>query len=434
MAEDKDKKRIICSFCGQDYTDKPEIAVIEAPGDSGAHICEKCLRKGNQLLQNSIKEEHTESKEVMTPIQIKEFLDKYVIGQEKAKKILSVAVYNHMKLLDHYDNIKNGDVELEKSNVIMCGSSGVGKTYIIRTLARLFNVPYAICDATSLTASGYVGADVESVLQKLLMNANNDIKQAERGIIYIDEIDKKANKQAENMSITRDVSGIDVQQALLKLIEGSIVDVPTKGRRINPEGNTVQIDTSKILFIVGGAFPGIEEIIKKRLNYKNSASIGIKLSSNTEVLSKNVEYNEVIKQVNHDDFKKFGLIPELLGRLPVICPLTDLTEDELCRILTEPKNALIKQYQELMCYDNITLDFDKEAIRAIAQKAKKNHTGARGLRSIMENTLLDIMYIAPDKVKKINQSCIMKIDKECIIDGKEPTLVKQQQKRKVAVE
>lgn len=262
-------------------------------------------------------------------------------------------------------------------------------------------------------------------MQKLIINANNDIKKAERGIIFIDEIDKKANKSSESSSITRDVSGEGVQQALLKLIEGSIVDVPISGRRLNPEAKALQIDTSKILFIVGGAFPGIEKIIKKRLNYKNISSIGIDLTndnSNTP-LSKDVEYNAVIEQVNHEDLKKYGLIPEFLGRLPIICPLKELTEDEMCQILTEPKNALIKQYQALMEYDDIELNFDNKSIRAIAKKALNNKTGARGLRSIMENILLDIMYIAPDEVKKANHKCVLKFTEQCITDNAKPELI-----------
>lgn len=426
------KNKIVCSFCGEDYTDKPSVLILEAPGNPELHICEKCLAKGYSLIQqnDSCKNQEfnteDEYKEVLTPMQIKSFLDQYVIGQEKAKQILSVATYNHMKLLDHYDNCQDKDVELEKSNIILCGPSGSGKTHLIKTLAKLFDVPYAICDATSLTESGYVGADVESVLQKLIINANNDIGRAERGIVFIDEIDKKANKGSENNSITRDVSGEGVQQALLKLIEGSIVDVPISGRRLNPEAKALQIDTSKILFIVGGAFPGIEKIIKKRLNYKNISSIGIDLTNNNEsnnLLSKDVEYNMVIEQVNHEDLKKYGLIPEFLGRLPIICPLKELTEDEMCRILTEPKNALIKQYQALMEYDDIELSFDNKSIKAIAKKALNNKTGARGLRSIMENILLDIMYTAPDEVKKANHKCVLKFTEKCITDNVKPELI-----------
>lgn len=428
MASKKNEDKIICSFCGEDYTDNPEVSVLESSSDPSLHICEKCLEKGFHLIQKSSEEildiENEEPKENLTPIQIKEFLDQYVIGQEKAKQILSVATYNHMKLLEHYDNCQDDSVELQKANVLMVGQSGSGKTYLIQTLAKLFDVPYAICDSTALTASGYVGADVESVLQKLIINADGDIKRAERGIVFIDEIDKKASPNVESSSITRDVSGMDVQQALLKLIEGSVVDVPTSGRRLNPEGKNIQIDTSKILFIVGGAFPGIEKIIKKRLNYKNKNSIGGFLIDDIDSKeNKKAEYNEIIDKIIHEDFKNYGLIPEFLGRLPIICPLKELTEDEMCRILTEPKNALIKQYQALMEYDNIELDFDKQAIRAIAKKALDNKTGARGLRSIMEDVLLDVMYTAPDKVKAANHKCTLKITEKCITDNVKPELV-----------
>lgn len=272
-----------------------------------------------------------------------------------------------------------------------------------------------------------VGADVESVLQRLLKNANNDIEAAEKGIVFIDEIDKKANKSKESSSITRDVSGEGVQQALLKLIEGSEVDVPINGRRLNPEGGSVRMDTSKILFIVSGAFPGIEKIIKKRLNYKNVSSIGISLQNEKESLAKDVAYNDVIDKVTPEDFEKFGLIPELLGRLPIICPLKELTEDEMCQILTEPKNALLKQYQELLRLDNTELNFSKEAVKEVAKKAIKNKTGARGLRAILSNVLLDTMYTIPDEAK--NNGCILRIDKQCITDNKKPELLLKNERK-----
>lgn len=283
-------------------------------------------------------------------------------------------------------------------------------------------MPYAIADATTLTESGYVGSDVETVLQKLLNNANGDVKQAERGIVFIDEIDKKANKGGESNSITRDVSGEGVQQALLKLIEGNKVDVQLEGQRKHPYAETVEIDTSKILFIVGGAFPGIEDIIKKRLKYKSVANMGINLTNKEEKLAKQAEYNEVITQVTTEDFRKYGLIPEFLGRLPIICPLKELTEDELCRILTEPKNALVKQYETMLKYDNVDIKFEKEALKAIAQKAIKNKTGARGLRSIMENLLLKVMYNVPTKMQQTDKKGKMIITKECIEDNIEPKL------------
>ena len=291
-------------------------------------------------------------------------------------------------------------MEIEKSNILLIGPSGSGKTHIVKTLAKLFDVPYAIADATTLTESGYVGADVESVLQKLLTAANGDIKRAERGIIFIDEIDKKANKGGENTSITRDVSGEGVQQALLKIIEGSVVEVFDEKRR-NPMGVTKEIDTSKILFIVGGAFPGIEKFIKNRLQYRQQTTIGIDLGEAGEknALSREVEYNEVIDQVTTEDLRKYGMIPEFLGRLPVICCLHELGEEQLVQILTEPKNALVKQYQQLLSYDGIKLELEQEALQAIAHRAIANKTGARGLRAIMEEVLLDTMFAAPDKLK-----------------------------------
>ena len=425
-----DNIRPTCSFC--DAEEDGDLNVLKS-ATKDIYICENCIRSGYEYLKDQYNSNEVQDidETLLTPAEIRSFLDQYVIGQDKAKKILSTAVYNHMKILNHYDNASDGDVEIEKSNVIMLGPSGSGKTHIVKSLARLFKVPYAIVDATSLTESGYVGADVETILQKLLLNANGDTKRAERGIIFIDEIDKKANKGLESMNITRDVSGEGVQQALLKIIEGSVVDVPMTGKRVHPEAPMVQIDTSKILFIVGGAFPGIEKIIKKRLNYKNTASMGLKLKhSEEEVISSSVEYNSVIDKVTAEDLKKYGLIPELLGRLPVICTLKELTEDELCDILVKPKNALVKQYSEILKYDNIELKFDNQALRSIAQKAIKNSTGARGLRSIMENLLLDSMYSLPGKAK--NTTVI--ITKETVEDDAEPVVSHFNEKEKLIAE
>lgn len=404
--------KLKCSFCGRS---EDQAFLLTSPMGHGVAICDECSKLAYQCVQDALgekeeaavqetvkktTEKNKKAAEEMTPTEIRRFLDKYVIGQDYAKRILSVAVYNHMKMLNHYDQIKDGDVELEKSNVLMVGPSGCGKTHLIKNLARLFKVPYAIADATTLTESGYVGSDVETVLQKLLFSANGDVKQAERGIIFIDEIDKKANKSQENNSITRDVSGEGVQQGLLKLIEGGIVDVQLSGQRRHPYADTVPVDTSKILFVVGGAFPGIDQIIKKRLHYKAISSVGLNLDGEEEQLQSSVAYNEVIDQAIADDFRKFGLIPEFIGRLPVICPMKELTEEELVQILTEPKNALVKQYQEMLKYDKVELSFTEEALKAIAHKAITSKTGARGLRSIMEHLLLDTMYSIPEEARK----------------------------------
>ena len=415
-----------CSFCG---ASGENVNIFRSNEHDDIYICEDCVKQTFEALKEYEEQEKLEktlnNPEVMTPSDIREFLDQYVIGQDRAKEILSVAVYNHMKLLEHWDNIQEGDVEVEKSNILMVGPTGSGKTHLIKNLARLFKVPYAICDATTLTESGYVGSDVETVLQKLLNAANGDVKLAERGIVFIDEIDKKANKGGVNNSITRDVSGEGVQQALLKLIEGNKVDVQLEGQRKHPYSDMVQIDTSKILFIVGGAFPGIDEIIKRRLNYKVTSSVGIMLEeAEEEKLAGEVDINEIIDKVNQDDFRNYGLIPEFLGRLPIICPLKELTEDQLCQILTEPKNALVKQYKELLKYDKVDLEFDQDALKAIANKAIVTKTGARGLRSIMENLLLDTMYSIPGQMRKEkNKRGSLVITKDCVENDKKPELV-----------
>ena len=349
----------------------------------------------------------------MLPTDIKAFLDEYVVGQERAKKILAVAFYNHMKRI----NNQNEEIEIEKANVLMLGPSGCGKTHIIKNLARLFNVPYAIADATTLTESGYVGNDVESVLQQLLFSAIKDVddyvdekdllekaaRKAETGIVFIDEIDKKASKAEENMSITRDVSGEGVQQALLKLVEGGDVAVQLNGTRKHPYASTIKINTNNILFICGGAFSGIENIISRRTVSNIKRNLGI-LVEEIQIFNEERGYNEYIDDVNTEDLRKYGLIAEFIGRFPIICPMHELSEEELCRILTEPKNSIIKQYQESLRKDEINIEFSEEALKQLAKNAQKNKTGARGLRSQLEKLLLEVMYDGPKKAQGIGLS------------------------------
>jgi len=372
-----------CSFCGSVETeDNPLLA---AP-DNKAFICKNCVLQAYEIIMGSQKAKKVTSEEVklLTPKEIKKHLDEYVIGQERAKKIVSVAVYNHYKRILFGDT---SDVEIQKSNILMIGPTGSGKTQIARTLAKLLDVPFAIADATSLTEAGYVGEDVENVLLRLIQAADGDVKRAEKGILFIDEIDKIARK-SENPSITRDVSGEGVQQALLKIIEGSVVNVPPGGGRKHPHQQFIQIDTSNILFICGGAFDGLEDIIKRRLE---GASVGF-LGKPKEKLTK----DDIFSFVEPEDLVKYGLIPELVGRLPVIATLKELSKEDLIRVLTEPKDALIKQYKALFAMDGVELEFEKEALEAIAEKAIKRGTGARGLRAILEEAMVDIMFELPE--------------------------------------
>ena len=411
MAKNDTPKNVRCSFCG-----KAQESVRKIVAGPGVYICDECIDLCNSIIEAEIYDEENEKyelgEEIPNPQEIKKILDEYVIGQEDAKKSLSVAVYNHYKRIMHEEEKDINDVEIQKSNILLLGPTGCGKTLLAKTLAKILNVPFAIADATTLTEAGYVGEDVENILLKLIQAADGDVEKAEKGIIYIDEIDKITRK-SENVSITRDVSGEGVQQSLLKIIEGTVASVPPQGGRKHPNQEMLQINTENILFICGGAFEGLESIIKDRTGQK-AIGFGTKIES-----QKDINKYEIFQELLPQDLLKFGLIPEFIGRLPIVATLKDLDKEALIKILKEPKNALVKQYTKLFEIDGVELEFEDEALNAIVEKAIERKTGARGLRSIIEEIMRDIMFEIPSNPNI--EKCI--ITKETVLNKAEPKII-----------